>query len=165
MTISGTSSTHDWVSDVTWIQANGSLELINGEFEGINDLVVEIPVKGIISPHKLMDRLTHRALKEDTYPFIRYELVDLNRIEDGRWLSTGALTIAGTTLPWDMEVQVLTDENGGLVVTGSSSFKMTQFGVKPPSLMLGVIKVRDPIRVDFEVTLSKKYNPLFSQVQ
>jgi hypothetical protein len=44
-------------------------------------------------------------------------------------------------------------DNGGLRVKGSKEFLMSEFGVKPPSLMLGTMKVRDKVKVNFDVVL------------
>jgi hypothetical protein len=38
---------------------------------------------------------------------------------------------------------------------GSKQFKMTEYGVKPPTLMLGTMKVGDPVTVSFDLALSE----------
>jgi len=46
-------------------------------------------------------------------------------------------------------------ENGTIRFKGSKQFKMTEYGVKPPSLMLGTMKVGDLITVSFDLVLSE----------
>ena len=36
---------------------------------------------------------------------------------------------------------------------GSKQLKMTDFGVRPPTLMMGTMKVHDPVKVSFDVLL------------
>jgi hypothetical protein len=38
-------------------------------------------------------------------------------------------------------------------VTGSYPLKMTEYGLKPPSLMFGRIKVAESVRVNFDLLL------------
>jgi len=158
MTINGTSTMHDWESQVTKVQATGKLDLENGELQAVSELAVDNAVTGIVSPYDLMDRLTYKALKESDHPTIQYRLTKLSRLEGDRWQSTGDLTIAGDTKPWDMEVEVTADDSKALFVSGTTSLEMTHFGVKPPRLMFGAIKVGDAIRIDFSVTLEPTAN-------
>ena len=43
--------------------------------------------------------------------------------------------------------------DGTLVVSGAREVRMTEFGLKPPTLMLGTMKVDEKITVGFEVVL------------
>jgi len=43
--------------------------------------------------------------------------------------------------------------DGTLIVSGTREVRMTEFGLKPPTLMLGTMKVDEKITVGFEVVL------------
>jgi hypothetical protein len=50
----------------------------------------------------------------------------------------------------------VTEEDGGVVrVKGEAEIRMTRWGVKPPSLMLGTMKVKDPVTIGFDVTVRR----------
>jgi hypothetical protein len=44
------------------------------------------------------------------------------------------------------------DGKGGLRATGVSTFKMTDFGVKPVTALLGTIRTGDAVTVKFDIT-------------
>ena len=65
----------------------------------------------------------------------------------------GTLTIAGTERPLTLVAAVAEEANGGVRVRGSTRLRMTEFGVRPPTLMLGTVRVHDPVTVHFDVVL------------
>jgi polyisoprenoid-binding protein YceI len=65
---------------------------------------------------------------------------------------SGELTMAGQTRPVTLEGAV-TSEDGKVRVRGSKRLVMTDFGVQPPSLMMGTMKVAPPVTIGFDVTL------------
>jgi polyisoprenoid-binding protein YceI len=67
---------------------------------------------------------------------------------------TGNLTIAGVTKPvkFKSEYQV---KGSDVHFTGSYSFKMTDFGIDPPTAVMGTIKTGDEIVVRFDLVYRK----------
>ena len=65
----------------------------------------------------------------------------------------GKLTIAGKENAIELR-GTGAEENDTIHFKGSKQFKMTEYGVKPPSLMLGTMKVRDPVTVWFDLVLN-----------
>jgi polyisoprenoid-binding protein YceI len=61
----------------------------------------------------------------------------------------GNLTINGQSRPVTLDLNV--DDNGH--VTGTTSFRQTDFGLKPFSAMLGALKVKDNVDVSIDVQL------------
>jgi polyisoprenoid-binding protein YceI len=66
----------------------------------------------------------------------------------------GLLTIAGKEKEIDISGTGTVDGNGTVRMKGSKQFKMSDFGVKPPSLMLGTMKVGDMVTVSFDLVLN-----------
>ena len=64
----------------------------------------------------------------------------------------GELTIAGQTKPVSIAATV-TQTDAGFRVVGRAPIRMTEFGVRPPSLMLGTMRVADAVTVHFDVVL------------
>ena len=67
--------------------------------------------------------------------------------------STGDLTVSGKTRPIDLELHIVPHGNGQVTISTNTSLKMTDFGVKPPTAMLGMIKSGDAVnvKVDWEL--------------
>lgn len=160
MTIAGTSTLHDWTSSVNEVYAEGKVTLDGNQLQGINNLVVTIPVTSIKSDKgsNTMDNKTYKALESDDHPNIVYLLKKVNSMKPangGYQLDTqGELKIAGGSELINMTVNATVLGNGDIRFEGSKDLKMTDFGIDPPSALLGTIKTGDEITINFTVTLS-----------
>jgi polyisoprenoid-binding protein YceI len=93
-----------------------------------------------------MDDKTYEAFKSDKNPNITYAFQSAKISGSGPdfTLETiGALQMAGTTKNIDMTVKAKVLANGDIQLTGSRKINMTEFGMKPPTAVLGTI-VLDP---------------------
>ncbi|MCB0628969.1 MAG: YceI family protein [Saprospiraceae bacterium] len=161
--INGTSSLHDWVSTTTKITASGDLTIEGGTLVDVSSLQLTIPVKSITSEKgKIMDNKTYNALLSDQYPNITFKLQDVKSIEpEGTGLvvkASGALTIAGKTKTIEIIAKAQADAKGNYRFTGKKALKMTDFGVDPPTALLGTLKTGDDITINFDLNLAKAEN-------
>jgi polyisoprenoid-binding protein YceI len=67
----------------------------------------------------------------------------------GSWTVNGNLTLHGQTRPVTVEVR----ETGGHYV-GTSRFKQTEYGITPVKVAGGIIRVKDEIRIEFDIQLA-----------
>lgn len=115
---------------------------------------VSIPVATLDCRNGTMNGHMRRALKADANPAIRFRM---NGLQPGQGVGTvrmnGTLTIAGTERPVTIDAVVAPADGGQLRVSGRKAIQMTEFGVRPPSLMMGTMKVRDAVTVGFDVVL------------
>lgn len=155
MTIEGTSSLHDWTSDVTKVEAKATMSFGDQGLQSIDELYVEIPVEGIQSEKgSMMDKKTYKALESDDHPNITFKLTKVNSATADGLKATGVLTIAGNARTIDMTVKSKKLTGGAIQFTGSKSFKMTDFGIDPPTALLGTLKTGDEVTIKFNVTFS-----------
>ena len=155
--ISGTSSIHDW--HVETKQIGGGIELDDQEFESLRlgsvpSVKVQVGVKSLKSGKGGMDDVMYKALKADKFPTITYEMTVANAHGDpaatgGMFNTKGRLTVAGVTKEVPIHVTLKRLAADTLEVTGTAPLKMTQFGIKPPTAMLGTIKSGDDVKVTF----------------
>lgn len=152
MTISGTTNVHNFQSKVT--QISGDL-VINGK--KVQSLKVDVPVKSIKSNEKLMDKKTYEAFDAEKHPTITFQLIDAvvqkATAEDIDVVLTGNLTMAGVSKKISINTTGKALKAGTLQFTGSVGLKMTDFKMKPPTAMLGMMKVGDAITLKFSVVL------------
>lgn len=92
---------------------------------------------------------THSKGMLDTtrHPTITIEGTGLEPARDGEWRMTARLSIRGVTRPVLLQLRI-----EGLRATGNTTFRLTDFGLKPPSALLGAIGTMDEILIRFEVT-------------
>jgi len=157
MTIAGTSTLHDWVSDVTQINYTGNVQVGDQALASIKNVKLTIPVEGIKSTKgKAMDKKTYGALNKEEYPKLECSLNSFKIQNNGttfKITANGNLTIAGTTKPLTLNLSAQFTEDGNLQFTGSKALKMTDFNIDPPRALLGTLKTGDDITIEFTVLM------------
>ena len=151
MTINGTTNVHNFESKVTL--ASGELVINDKKVQSFS---VEIPVKGIKSNEKLMDTKTYEAFDAEKNPKISFKSTEVNSLKvDGNDISvsvTGIMTIAGASRKITLVSNGKIIKPGVYEFKGSIPVKMTDYKMKPPTAMLGVMKVGDDIKLRYTVS-------------
>jgi polyisoprenoid-binding protein YceI len=80
------------------------------------------------------------------FPTIDFKSTGVQAVASGGWDVTGALTIHGTTQTIKLHV---TKADGHY--RGSTTLKQTDFGIHPITIAGGVVKVKDQIKIDFDI--------------
>lgn len=154
LSIFGTSTLHDW--EMTSQNMSGSSEIItDNETLEVKSLKFTVVVKGLKSGKSAMDNNTYKALNEDDYPTIKYVLTKAtvqSKTSSTHTLNTsGTLTISGKTRDVNMIVKA-TKESEAVGFQGQTTFLMSEYGVDPPTALLGTVKTGDEITIKFNVT-------------
>ena len=163
--IDGTSTVHDWTVEGGIIA--GAMEL-DSAFTAdptkakpgkiVAKVDATIPVRTIKSGKSSMDNIMHAAMKQPVHPQIKYRLTELTLKEtpktaDAPWEfdSKGELTVAGVTNAVAFPV-TMTRTDKTIKTIGTTSVKMTSFGIAPPApaVALGLIKTGDDVKLTFE---------------
>ena len=90
------------------------------------------------------------VLDVQRYPTIAFRGTSVESTGSGAWTVRGNLALHGQTRPVVVEVR----ENGGHYA-GSSQFKQTEFGITPVKAGGGAVRVKDEIRISFDIQLSR----------
>jgi len=90
------------------------------------------------------------VLDTNRYREIAFRSTTAERQANGGWQITGNLTLHGETRP----VVVAVKEQGGHYI-GSASFRQTEFGIKPVKVAGGTIRVKDEVRIEFDIQLAR----------
>ena len=169
VTIDGTSTVHDWKVESRIV--GGFIEL-DPSFESDATLKsaktpakveVTITVRSLKSGKKLMDSVMHDAMKAAAHPNIVYKLQSMTPKGTAsasgpiEFDTQGTLAVAGVTKTNSMAVKMEKIEAGKLKFTGTTSVKMTDFGIQPPSPTgtFGLIKTGDDVTINFEWLAAK----------
>ncbi len=154
MYVDGTSNqTPEWRVYAT--QIDGTLSMNEeGNVESVRLVVPSKMMKSRKSP--IMDRGMHGALKANEHAEIVYELVsisDFTMTGDSTFTlnSTGNLTIADVTKEIMVPIEGVTQEDGRVHFSGSHALLMSDYNLKPPSLMFGAYRTGDELTVTFEL--------------
>lgn len=154
--IKGTSTVHDWEMKAT--QIFGSLSVVNegGSLKSINHVKLTVPVASLKSDKSTMDKKTYEALNKDKFPNITFESNEISMIASGKpdfWFckSTGTMTIAGTAKRKTISGSIKKLADGRYQAMTTMYLLLTEFGVKPPVMFMGSLKVGDNISVTIDL--------------
>lgn len=141
---------HDWESNAEGFE--GMIEIASkaGKLTAIKSLSFSVNVERIKSGKKRMDKLTYEAFDSETNPEIKFQFISLKQVENNLAVVIGDLTMAGQTQR--VEVSGNYQINGEAIeIIASQPINMEQFGMDPPTAMLGAIKVGPEVTIDFKL--------------
>ncbi|HEX6588559.1 MAG TPA: YceI family protein [Longimicrobiales bacterium] len=154
ITLSGGSTVRDWSCAVTAFDATvrspGSVAapMPNGQ----ETAAFNIPVNGIDCRNRTMNGHLREALHGERHPNIQFELTRYTIVDGTTIRAQGNLTVGGRATPIEVAASY-TAADGTLRVHGTKSLRMTELGVRPPTLMLGTLKVDDEVTITFDLTI------------
>ncbi len=89
------------------------------------------------------------VLDVSQFPFISFHSVTIERLETSRWRIHSELGLRGQVHEKVVEVS---SENGHY--KGSTTVRLSEFGIAPVSIMGGTVTVKDEVAIDFDVVMS-----------
>ena len=135
--------------------ADAVAAVLAGE-KAVSTIEVTVPAEKLDCRNGTMNEHMRKALKAKEFPTVVFRATsyDLARTSDSVAVTlNGSLTLGGVEKPITVKAVAKPGDNGTLVVSGTREVRMTEFGLKPPTLMLGTMKVDEKITVGFEVVL------------
>jgi polyisoprenoid-binding protein YceI len=151
--LEGTSTVRSYKCSASKLDVTAIGEPTAAPAEIVKTASLVVPVAQLDCGNKTMNEHMRKALKADKFQQISWTMTSYD-VQGSSVTVDGKLTIAGK----ENAIQLKgtgTAENGVIRFKGSKQFKMTEYGVKPPSLMLGTMKVGDPVTVSFDLVLSE----------
>jgi len=150
--VSGTSTVRGWTCSAKGVIAvtagTGSSQPVPGFAIGVQTATVTVQVKAFVCPNEEMTQHLLETMKPDKFPEIVYRL-ERYEATGAQTQATGSMTIAGVTQPMSFPVTLKASAQG-VQVEGNTRLDMTKFGVEPPVVMLGMLKVGPQIRIEFK---------------
>lgn len=129
--------------------------LLSGE-KAVRAVEVRVPTDQLDCKNDTMNDHMLKALKAKANPVIVYRVASYELAKkDGALEVTlnGTLSLGGVDKPLTVIANAKEESAGVLRVTGTQEVRMTEWGLKPPSLMLGTMKVDEKIKVGFDLLL------------
>jgi hypothetical protein len=159
LVVSGTSTLHNWDMKSLKADCNALFNVsASGQIENLQALTFSTPANTLKSDHSSMDNNAYKALKTDKAPMITYTMtgVTLTRGSAGSTVTcNGKLTIAGTTRDEQVVAVCKANADNTITVTGTKKISMDQYGIQPPTFMLGAVKTGNDIVLSFTIILKQ----------
>ena len=171
--LEGTSNVHDFESRSKEVQIEFSgnpgaaqptdaaaiLALIRSS--AVHGVLVKVAVNSLRSDKEGLDKRLRKAMQAEEYANVAFSLkqyvLSPSRAGDDTVAiqAEGSLAIAGRELPISLEARAYRAAEG-VWLEGSETLLMSDYGIKPPRMMLGTLRVRDPITVRYRLFLIPK---------
>jgi polyisoprenoid-binding protein YceI len=134
--------------------ANAIPTLLAGE-KGVKAVQVTVTAERMDCGNGTMNDHMRKALKVAENPTITFNLTDYDVTKNADGIAgtiNGTLDLGGVKKPIALQATG-TSEGGMLHVNGVYELRMTDYGLKPPTLMFGRIKVGETVKVGFDLLL------------
>lgn len=162
ISFTGTSSLHGFTCKTTQFDAQLSVDPeyatnLADLARPIGAVNVTIPVRGLNCGNKGLEKNMLKALKADqnatiTFRLDTYEVDAASRTADAFTAqAVGSLKIAGRERPIQLQVRGERHPDGAVRARGERDMLMSDFGIRPPTMMLGTVKTGDRIVVKFNL--------------
>lgn len=139
------------------VEASGSnavARLMTGE-KAVESVNVVVPSEKLDCGNGTMNEHMRKAIKLPEFKSIEFRLTDYTVAHNTDGVTgtiDGTLLLGGVTKP--ISLQATGKAEGGMLhVTGSYDLDMTDYGLKPPTLMFGRIKVNKTVKVNYDLML------------
>jgi polyisoprenoid-binding protein YceI len=146
--VEGDSSAHTWKCEAAAFNGAGEATAAEAVPTTLTAFELGVPVKQLKCGNGTMEGKLQDALNAEKNPRIEFTMTSAKPAEGGAIEVLGKLTIAGKERTVRSLVTI-SQEGGKLVATGALPMKMSDFGVKPPTAMLGMLKTHDAVTVRF----------------
>jgi len=108
---------------------------------------------------ELMTADFHRSINSKVYPAIVIDFISFERMPSytsAREMFKGILKISlgGVTRLFEVNCTIAANSSGIITLAGSRDFTFSDFGLTPPTRMLGVVKVNEALKVTFNLKLT-----------
>lgn len=157
--LSGTSTLHKWDLQTKIFTSKAKFEIIGNKIIDIKSLVFALAVQNLKSGEKALDKNAYKALKATEFKNINYTMstakVSAEKVDNYLVKTTGKLKVAGITKLINMDVKCQSDKTDSIKCNGNHKLKMSDYGVKPPTFMLGAMKTGDEMTLNFTFNYSK----------
>lgn len=162
VSIAGTSNIHPFTASTTDVRmsrlvlapADGDRLQAAMKPGAVEAFDIVIKAASLSSPKEGLDKNMHKALKTSQFPEIAFTLkrIDLGTAPNAL-KAIGTLNITGVEkeVAFDLKTVVTAST---ITVIGEVPLLMNDYGIKPPTAMLGMLKTDPKITVTFEVVLA-----------
>lgn len=161
LSISGTSTMHPYTVSTKALKATAAIATtadLNGLLQAgaLQGFELQIPVNTFTSDKDGLTKQMFKAMKADKHPVVTFKLSGYTVEPAAAGVTvkpTGTLTVAGVEKPIDFVLDVK-EQAGALHIRGTRDLLMTDFGIKPPTMFMGMLKTDDKVTIKFELQLA-----------
>ncbi len=160
LAIDGTSTMHDYKLTTRELKVVSTVApgVTLLQAEALKAFELQIPVNSFVSEKDGLKKKMLETIKAAKHPDITFRMLSysVELAADGRAavLATGALTVAGVEQTVDLKLDV-EEAPGGIRIKGGRDLSMKDFGIKAPTMFMGMLKTNDKVTITFDLHLMR----------
>jgi len=163
--VDGGSTVRSWSCDAQSMTARitgaPGTSLALGQLAGaVSSLQFEVPTGQLDCDNDTMNDHMWSALKTSDHPRIVFRMTSYTvapaTTGPARVQIQGQLEIAGNTRPITLVGEASGADGGALRLQGMHALNMTEWGIRPPRLMLGTLRVHEDVEVHFDLRVAPR---------
>ena len=124
--------------------------------KAVKTVVADFPTEALDCKNGTMNEHMRKAIKAQDNPTIEFRLASYDVLTENGQIKgqlRGTLQMGGVEKPVVIDAAGTRTADGQLRVTGTTKLRMTEWGLKPPTLMFGTMKVNENVQVGFDLLL------------
>jgi polyisoprenoid-binding protein YceI len=159
MKLEGSTPISTWQMSAHGVSGTANMAVTSEEkLEAINALTFELPVHNLKGQTGAMEEHAYTALKADQYKNITFHLTSASIVPANEGClvqATGTLMVAGVTRTVTLDMHGEISQNGTIIFRGAQNLRMSDYNVKPPSLLFGLVRARDEMTLTYTLIFTK----------
>ncbi len=106
-----------------------------------------------VMTHDLMNTIKEKEHPNIVINFISFERLPKYNVKEEEFKGVMTISLAGTSKKFDVNCVISTDPSGLINLSGGREFLFSDFNIEPPQKMMGMIKTREELNVNFNLVL------------
>ncbi|MDP4200539.1 MAG: YceI family protein [Bacteroidota bacterium] len=156
--LKGTSTLRDWTMMAHSFTGSALFTFApDHQLSSVTEFSLRLPVHNLRSESAETQKNAYKALKDDRYKDIVFDLTSAQFIQSGLAnyliLLHGHLTIAGVTQPTTLKLSAAINEDGTILCSGSMPVLLSDYDIARPSFLLGAMKIGDVLTLTYRLLL------------
>jgi hypothetical protein len=158
LSVNGTTNINKFSCDILAYDKTDTLTISKSDNEIVLSGNIGLSIKSFDCHNSIMTHDLRKTLKEDQYPMLHINFLSLNKLPDLSTrpeLITGMvdIEIAGVRKRFEVNYQITRDAQKAIHLLGSRDINFSDFNLKPPRKLGGMIKTNDKLSVDFHLNM------------
>jgi polyisoprenoid-binding protein YceI len=120
--------------------------------KAVTTVRVEVPAATLDCDNGTMNGHMKNAIKASEHPNISFRMTSYE-LSSGNVQLQGRLSLGGQERPITMTAEARQGPNGALRIVGTQPVKLSDHGLRAPTLMMGTMKVGDVVQVKYDLVL------------
>lgn len=161
LTIQGSTNVNNFTCKIDYCTGTDTLQFVQnatGNELRFTRSLMTVPVRSFDCGAKPISKDFWKTLKSDTYPEMSINFISLQNLyfkDNSNIDGIVDITLAGVTTRYTIKYSVHVKDNGSVLLRGRHTVNFSDFQLVAPEKLNGLIKVKEVLKVDFNLLLKE----------